>query len=188
MRAVLQSRIAKLSPNPPAILHAALGALDGEIPDDVAIQLLASSSVEHRLAAAHWASGPKGLERLRILLDRDPAPEVRAAAVRRLVQLESKSALRDAARSLDDPAPSVRLAAAQSVAALGPDAIPALRYIVESGTPDGAKAAIVSLSLMGSDGSEQLAEIAEHHSDEGLRALAGIAIGQPLGHTHQPKR
>lgn len=184
LRPVLQSRIAGLSPDAPAILYAALGALDGEIPDAVAIQLLSSSSPEHRLAAARWASGVKGRERLRYLLRQDPEPSVRAAAVRRLLQLEASEALPDAIRCLDDPAGSVRLAAARSIATIGPEAIPELGYLVESGTEEGVQGAIVTLSLMGNEAHEMLAEISEHHSDESVRLLAGIAIGRPLGHAH----
>lgn len=184
LRPVLQSRITALSQRAPAVLYAALGALDGEIPDSVALELLASKSQDHRVAAARWTGGVQGREQLRQLLRTDPAPSVRAAAVSRLLQLEGGEALPDAVRCLDDPAGSVRLAAARSIAKIGPEALPELEYMVDSGSEDGVKGAIVTLSLMGGAAHEMLAEISEHHADKGIRALAGIAIGRPLGHVH----
>ncbi len=49
LRPVLKARIAQLEPSAPAVLYAALGAIDGSIPDAIALELLASASVEHRL-------------------------------------------------------------------------------------------------------------------------------------------
>ena len=184
LRPVVESRIAQRQPNVPAVLYAALGAIDGRIPDDIALALLASASIEHRIAAARWASGEKGRQRIRYLLRGDPEPAVRAAAVQRLLQLEAERGLDDAVRTLDDPSPEVRLAAMRSIAKIDPEAISELEYIVESGTEEGQRSAIVTLSMMGKEAHQLLLQISEQHPDESLRTLAGIAVGKPLGHVH----
>lgn len=184
LRPVLETRIAQLEPSAPAVLYAALGAIDGQIPDDIALELLASASVEHRLAAARWASGEKGIQQIRHLLRWDPDPGVRAAAVQRLLQLESSRGLDDAIRSLEDPASEVRLTAIRAISALDPEAVGELEYVVKTGSTEGARSAIVTLSMMGVEAHELLLEISEQHPDKSVRALAGIAVGKPLGHTH----
>lgn len=184
LRPVLKARIAKLEPSAPAVLYAALGAIDGSIPDDVALELLASASVEHRVAAARFASGQGGRERIRHLLRWDPDPAVRAVAVKRLLELEGADGLSDAIRGLDDPVPDVRLASMRAIATLDPEAIRDLEYVVDSGSKEGARSAVVTLSFMGAEAHQLLLKISEQHPDESLRALAGIAVGKPIGHTH----
>jgi hypothetical protein len=182
LRQALNARIAALEPNVPAVLYAALGAIDGRMPDEIALELLASDSIEHRLAAARWANGEKGLEQIRHLLRWDSDAGVRAAAVQRLLELESIDGLDDAIRSLEDPASEVRLAAIQSIATIDPEAIRDLKYVVETGSLQGARSAIVTLSMMGVEAHKLLYEISEQHPDKSVRALAGVAVGKPLGH------
>jgi hypothetical protein len=42
--------------------------------------------------------------------------------------------------------------------------------------------AVASLSLMGPPARPALAELAADHPDEGIRTLARIALGLPIGH------
>ena len=184
LRPVLKARIAQLEPSAPAVLYAALGAIDGSIPDAIALELLASASVEHRLAAARFASGLAGRERIRHLLRWDPDPAVRAVAVGRLLELEGADGLNDAIRGLEDPVPDVRLASMRAIASLDPEAIRDLEYVVDTGSKEGARSAVVTLSFMGHEAHLLLLKISEQHSDESLRTLAGIAVGKPMGHTH----
>ena len=182
VRSAIEARIHAEGPGAPAILYAALGAITGEIPDDVAMELLASASVEHRLAAARFAKGERGREQIRYLLRWDPDPGVRAASVKRLLQLEEGDGLADAIRSLEDPATEVRLAAMKSIAGLDPEAIRELEYVVDSGSTEGARNAVVTLSMMGEEARQLLFKISEQHPDESVRALAGIAVGKGIGH------
>jgi HEAT repeat protein len=73
----------------------------------------------------------------------------------------------------------------RALGSLGADAVPGLRRTVDSGGPDAARAAVGALQLTGSpEAAAALVEIAESHRDEGVRALATIALGRQLGHTH----
>jgi HEAT repeat protein len=184
LRGPLVARIDATAPDAPAILHAALGALDGQIVDERALALLASHDEEQRLAAARWARGDAAITRLRSLTRHDPSPSVRAAALRRLETLESIAALPEALDALDDPAPEVRRAAAESIASMGPVTIPDLRRIIDFENGDGARTAIAALGLMGESAARELREIAETNPDPGIRTLAEIALGLPIGHRH----
>ena len=57
-----------------------------------------------------------------------------------------------------------------------------LEYVVDSGSAEGARNAVVTLSMMGKEAHRLLFEISEQHPDESVRALAGIAVGKALGH------
>ncbi len=183
-RPAISAGIARRGDDVPAILYAAVGVLDGSLPDALALELLSSSSKQRRLAAARFASGAKARLRLRELLHADRDADVRAAAVGRLLELESQVALPDAIRAFDDPAPEVRSRAARSVAALGDGVLSELRYVSESGSRRAAQTAIATLSMMGQEAHALLAELAKELPDEGLRALAGIAVGLPIGERH----
>jgi HEAT repeat protein len=118
------------------------------------------------------------------MLRDDPAPAVRAAAVSRLVTVDGEAALPDATRALEDSAPEVRLAAARASARLDPEAVGPLRDVALHGPADAARAALAALSLMGEEAHLILAELAAEHPDPGMRTLAGIAVGQPIGDRH----
>jgi len=184
LRAPLRARIAREHGARQATLYAALGALDGGLDDDVVVMLLRDESTPTRVAAAEHASGPRAHTLLRDLLRGDPEPSVRAAAVTRLVALDGNAALSDATLALDDPSGEVRLAALRAAAELDPDSVESLRRIAFDGRPDAARAAVAALSLMGPEAHQALAEMAVAHPDEGLRNLAGIAVGQPIGDRH----
>jgi HEAT repeat protein len=115
----------------------------------------------------------------------DPDPAVRGRALVRLGEIGGAEAADRVAVGLYDPAQEVRLAAATSLAALGPAAVPELRAVVDSGSNEAAQAAIAGLMLGGSrEGSEALGEIAASHPDPTLRKLAKVALGGDLGHEH----
>jgi len=179
---VIRARLRAAGAAAPPVLHAALGALRGGLDDDEAVPLLRGDSVEARVAAARQATGPRAHALLRDLMRDDPVPSVRAAAVTRLVALDGAKALPDAMRALEDPAADVRLAAVQAAARLDPEAVEPLRRVALHGPPDAARAAVAALSSMGDEAHETLAELAAEHPDPSMRTLAGIAIGQPIGH------
>jgi HEAT repeat protein len=67
--------------------------------------------------------------------------------------------------------------------ALGSAAVPDLVRVTAAGDVDAAQAAIAALVLTGSaEGIAALGEIAERHSDQSVRALAKIALGENVGH------
>jgi hypothetical protein len=169
----------------PAVVFEALAALDSGVAPARAARLLADPSPAHREVAARHASGPKAQLELARLARSDPASAVRAAAVERLVALGGDSALEDGLSALHDPDPGVRGAAVRALGSLGASAVPGLRAKVDSNDPDAARAAVVALQLTGSsEATAALAEIAESHGDEGVRALAAIALGRKIGHVH----
>lgn len=184
LRAPLEALASRDALAPP-VVFAALAALDGEVGPDRTKRLLAASAPAYREVAARNASGPDAPELLARLSRSDPAPEVRAVAVERLVAIGGASALGPALATLHDAEPSVRGSAARALGSLGATAVPGLRDIVDGGDPDAARAALVALHLTGApEASAALEEIAASHRDEGIRTLAEIALGREVGHVH----
>jgi hypothetical protein len=184
LRAPLEALAASDPIAPPAVF-AALAALDGDVAAPRAERLLAASDPAHRAVAARYASGPGTREQLARLARSDPAPEVRATAIERLVATSGGAALEDALDALHDPEPSVRGAAARAAATLGASAVPGLEQTVDSNDREAARAAVVALQLTGDPKAQAaLAQIAESHPDESVRTLAAIALGRKVGHTH----
>jgi hypothetical protein len=171
----------------PAPIFEGLGRLDGELTPAQTLRLVSNpDSPAHRAAGARYATGPESEKRLERLLRRDGAPEVRAAALTRLVELRGVDAIDRAVYGLEDEDPEVREAAIRSIGTLGPEAVQALREIVDSGSPYAAQGAVGALSLAGGEaGYRALVEIAETHPDEGVRTLARTALGRPIGHRHE---
>lgn len=184
LREPITARIRAAGDSVPPILLAALGALDGGLDDEITVDLLANRSPEMRQVAARSASGPQAVGLLRDLVRNDPEPAVRATALTRLVDLGGSSVLYDATRALEDPVAEVRMAAVRATASLDPEAVEPLREIALGNRPEAARAALAALSLMGEEGHQVLAELASEHPDEGMRTLAGIAVGQPIGERH----
>ena len=184
LRAPLEALVAREA-LAPAVAFEALAALDSGVAPARASRLLAASSPAHREVAARHASGPGAREELTRLARSDPEPSVRAVAVERLFALGGASALEDGLSALHDPDASVRGAAARELGSLGASAVAGLRRTADSGDPDAARAAVVALHLTGtSEATDALAEIAESHRDESVRALAAIALGREVGHVH----
>jgi hypothetical protein len=170
----------------PAVVFEALAALDSGVSPARASRLLADASPAHREVAARHARGPDARVELARLARSDPAPAVRAVAVERLLALGGESAVEDGLSALHDPDPGVRGAAARALGSLGASAIPGLRRKVDSSDEDAARAAVVALQLTGSpEATTALAEIADSHRDEAVRALAAIALGRKIGHVHE---
>lgn len=170
----------------PAVVFEALAALDSGVAPARAARLLSDASPAHREVAVRHASGPDARVELARLARSDPASSVRAVAVERLLALGGASAVEDGLSALHDPDPSVRGAAARALGSLGASAIPGLRRKVDSNDPDAARAAVVALHLTGSPTAvAALAEIADSHRDESVRALAAIALGRKIGHVHE---
>ena len=181
-RPALEAMAASQPPPPPQVFEA-LAALEGGVSGWRLAALLEDAPVEQRLVAARHASGPEAEDTLVRLLASDPAPEVRAAAASRLVELEGEQALEPLLRGLADPESSVRVTAARHLAGLGEPAVPRLRQVVEANDTEAAAAAVVALGLSPAPGARAaLVEISTHHANAGLRALADIALGRPLGH------
>jgi hypothetical protein len=169
----------------PAVVFAALAALDGEVAPTRAERLLASNDPAYREVAVRHASGPRAREELARLARGDPAPDVRAAALERLVAIAGSDALEDGLGAFHDPEPSVRGAAARALAGLGASAVPEIRRAADSNDVDAARTAVVALHLSGGpEAAAALAEVAESHPDECVRALAAIALGREVGHAH----
>lgn len=171
--------------DPPAVVWTALARLDGELGADRAALLFDSENADVREAAARYAPRGKAERQLGRLARTDPVPEVRAAAIERLVALQGERAIDTALATLDDPELRVRAAAGRSLATLGPSVVPILRGVVDSGGPEAAQAAVGALKWTETrEAQAELEEIAETHPDPSVRTLAELAIGRPLGHRH----
>ncbi len=184
LRPVLEARIRQHEPDVPVILFSARAALDGELDGATIERLLVSADPAAREEAAARAVGRGARDWLRDLARSDSAPRVRAAALRRLARLDGLAATSDLISGLDDPEPSVRLSAAEATAGLGAEAVDPLRERALRGQSAGAQAAVAALSLMGSEAIVALMEIAAEHPDAGMRTIAEVALGRPVGDQH----
>ncbi len=162
-----------------------MAALDGELSPEQTAKLLDDAPARYRAIAARNASGDASASMLVRLARSDPDAGVRAAALERLSVIEGEAAIEPLARGLGDPDSPVRQMAMHRLAALGEPALPTLLRVIDGNDPEAARAALASLSLVGSDASRAaLLDVADTHSDKGLRALAGIALGRRLGNAH----
>ncbi len=179
------AELAARKPPPSALVFEALARLEGGLPPERSAALLRDASPARRATAARYASGPDAAARLTECLRTDPDAGVRAAAVSRLVALEQERALMTAMATFADANTDVRLAGARAVASLGAAAVPDLRAAVEAGRQPAASTAIAALRMTGTEEAHTaLVAIATSHPDEGIRKLAGLAVGVPLGETH----
>ena len=161
-----------------------MGLLDGELSGSRVAFLMEQGTTEYRTAAVRFAPASQA-DRLASLARADPEPEVRAAAVTRLLALRREAALEEALETLADPDPSVRMAAARGLGSLGTVAVPRLRDVVEGWPQPAPQAAVWALRLIATpEAVAALTEIAETHPDRATRTLAEIAIGKPLGDSH----
>jgi hypothetical protein len=169
----------------PAPVYEALARLDGGLAKPLTEALLdRADAPAHRRVGARYAA-KAATARLARLLRLDPAPEVRAAAVTRLVELHGVSEIDRVLFALDDADPTVRARAMVVVSELGAAAVPPLTKVVEAGSPEAARTAVGALQATGPQGTRALERIADEHPDEGVRTLARIALGRPIGHRHE---
>ena len=175
--------LAAREPLAPAAVFDALGRVDGALPSEQALRLLAVSDADdHRRAGARYASGA-AVQRLPAVLKSDAAPKVRAAAVTRWLEVEGVGGADRASPALRDSDAEVRNVALMALAQLGPDAVPVLRAAIETAPPEVARSAVAALTVAGGPASTSvLRQLADTHPDEGVRMLAGAALGRPMGH------
>jgi hypothetical protein len=167
---------------PPPVLVAALARFEG-LGSARGARLIERGTPEHRTVAARFATGPEAQAELVRLLRRDPAAEVRCAAVARLVEIAGESALEPALAALSDPEPSVRMASAQALGDLGAGVVARLRETAFQAETQAAEAAVVAITLTHSREAERaLSEIAKRHPDDSVRRLAGLAQDRRVGH------
>jgi hypothetical protein len=160
-----------------AAAWSAIAALDGGVPHERVRALLASSDPEVRAFAVTEAARGAEARRVERMVTEDPAPAVRAAAVRALVDAQGMGAEAIALRGLLDPEPAVRQAAGEAAASLAPAIVPALRHLVEGLVAPQAAAAMGALALAGAEGQTALAELSQSHPDERTRQLALLLLG-----------
>jgi hypothetical protein len=185
MQAPLEALAADTERLPPAIVYTALAKLEGGLSPERTAQLLAQGAERYRQVGARHASGDEAPNELRSLARRDPSAKVRISALERLVELRGEGAIETLGDALADSEPTVRAAAAIQMGGLGSSSVPELVRIAEAGDTEAARAAIAALLLTGSaEGGAALREIAEQSSDESLRGLARISLGQEIGDTH----
>jgi hypothetical protein len=166
---------------PPPIFVRARGRLGDGLPAERARVLLASPSPELRAAAADVA-GPAEAKRLAVLARDDRAPEVRSAALRRLVRVDASAALAPLLDACSDGDSAVRAAAAQQLTAFGPEVVPRLAPVAERPWP-APECAVAALARIGGDEARAALErLAAEHGDERVRTLAEVALGRPIGH------
>jgi len=171
---------------PPPAVFAALALLDDGLAPGRTTRLLDHPAAQYRVIAARHATGARAKEKLAGLMLSDPAAEVRAAAVQRFVALSGEAAINAAASVLYDPQMSVRTAAAQAMATQGSAAVPYLVDVVENGDLDAARAAVAGLRFTETrEAHDALRSIVEKHPDPGVRTLAELALGRPIGHDHE---
>ena len=170
--------------NAPATFALARGLLPGGVGAERLAVLLGSPAAAQRAAAASLASATQR-DRLAALARRDPAPEVRRAALRRLATLDGPGALDTLLEAFSDGEAEVRSEAAQLAGGLGADVVPRLRDVA-LGWPDPApETAVLALRLSDATAAAPvLRELADEHPDPRVRGLAGLAIGRPLGDVH----
>lgn len=159
----------------------ALADLDGGLPPETVRALLERPDPGLRRVAIEHAGRAIPETRVASLLRNDPAPEVRRAAVKALLALSGQAALETVAPALFDPDPAVRTEAARGLGALGSQAVPTLRSLVEGREARDATGPIAALGLAGPDGQAALRDIAENHPDPAVRRLAEIALGHLTG-------
>jgi HEAT repeat protein len=164
-----------------AAATATLAALDGSLPVERVKLLLASRDPALRSVGVRYARDTAAEGRLRSLVRVDPDPEVRIAALDALVEWRGLRAFGDVEPALFDADPAVRARAARAIGDLGAETVPRLQELVERGSHEDAVGPIAALRFSGAAGTLALREIAASHSDERVRTLARIALGQGLG-------
>jgi hypothetical protein len=183
LRQALRARV-EAEAAPPPVLVEALGRAEGELEGERAQALLEDPAPARRAAAARHAPAAAA-GKLAELVGADRAPEVRAAAAERLLELRGAAGMDAALEALGDPAKDVRLRTARAFAELGPEAVEPLGDVARRWPQPAPQAAILALSLMQRpEALPVLEELADEHPDPAVRRLAEIALGRDVGHRH----
>jgi hypothetical protein len=162
----------------------AVAEIDGGLPPDVLRERLRDRDAGVRAVAVVWAVGTPEEERARHLAAADPVAEVRAAAVRALIEKRGRDALEIGYDALFDAAPTVKSEAAQQVARFGAEVVPHLRELALARTGQAASGPLASLALSGPEGRAALEAIAHEHSDEETRGAALLMLGRDPRREH----
>ena len=170
----------------PAV-HAARAVLPGGLRPEAWAALAASPEAPLREVVARHAPASEASALAVLAGSAEPSHRVREAAVGRLATVAFDPVVVVAA--LGDGHPAVRLAAANALAARGDSEVPTLRRVAFEGTPREQQTAITGLRIWGSAAAAAvLQEIVETHPSEGMRLMAGVALGEPLGEVHAEHR
>jgi HEAT repeat protein len=162
----------------------AVAAIDGGLAPDRLRELLADRDAGVRAVAVVWAVGTPEEAAARRLARSDPVPEVRAAAVRALLDERATDALEIGFDALFDADPSVRSQAAQSVARFGSEVVPRLRELALSRSGQATAGPMAALALTGPEGHDVLRELAHEHPDPDAQAMARLMLGRDPRHEH----
>ncbi|MCP5060152.1 MAG: HEAT repeat domain-containing protein [bacterium] len=183
----LEPALSPLAALPSALQGSAvtsLAQLQGGLSAERTEKLLASEDPRVRAAATRW--GGKGLPdtKLKELMAKDPAGQVRAAALTALFERHGLASLEAALPALSDDDGQVRGAAMESIGRLGGSAVPALREMLWNPDADPATLTtpLMTLALTGPEGLGELQKIAAEHPTKKLRKLARFVLGQDPGH------
>ncbi len=129
-----------------------------------------AAAFTHAAAGLPDAALRKGLE--------DPVAEVRAAAIRALVERKGVWALADVEPFLASPNGAEGAAAARALGELGAPVVPPLVEKIRTGPAKAARGAVLALAFAGPEGSRALRALADSHEDPTIRALAGFLLGR----------
>lgn len=162
----------------------AVAVFEGGFEQQRVDELLASSAPELRAVGARFARSPASRPRLAQLVADDASSVVRAAAATSLMAVAGLDGFKEVVPALADADPAVRLAAVEAVSRLGDAAVAPLADLVRDGTLEQATGAVLALDQIGGAGKPVLIEAATQHSDERVRDLAQLALGQMPGHEH----
>jgi hypothetical protein len=161
---------------------AALAGLDGGIPPQRVAALLNREEPPVRLVAVVYGSDAISDAQLAALIRRDRAPDLRAASVAALLRRRGLAGLDAARPALFDPEGRVRGEAALQVAALGSEAVPALRSMIGNQPAQDLTGVFTALRWIGAEGIAVLEELASSHPDEKVRGLAILSLGRVPPH------
>ncbi|MCP5067205.1 MAG: HEAT repeat domain-containing protein [bacterium] len=183
----LESALSSLATSPSPVQGPAVASL-ARLREGLSVEqtaaLLDSDDSLVRAAAARWGGAGIAETRLKQLVAKDPAGEVRAAALVVLFERNGMTALELALPAFADTDARVRGAAIEGVAKLGDPVVPILRELVWNPDADPASLTtpLMTLALTGPEGVAELHRIASEHPTKKLRKLARFVLGKDPGH------
>jgi hypothetical protein len=166
---------------------AAVARIEGGLPESAVEALLLRPEGAIRETAVRFSREGIDDARLATLMQEDPAPSVRAAALEILIERRGSAALDAALPLLFDPDPLVTRTASLGIASMGGAAVPELRRLLERHSFDQPRElapTAFALVMAGPEGQRALAEVAAGHPDARVRRLATLALGRISGDLH----